>query len=113
LQVSQTDRNIYFAIIDKNHLLRYAMGASPYVSYIRLCHLTRVADIYAKDDNTYGVFLLPFSDSAGRTVGTIHTVAPIPFRPRLLLHDWTVNCLFSAFLAFIGTVLGIPYIGEK
>ena len=43
----------------------------------------------------------------------ISTFEKLDPQPWFVLRHWIVNCLTSAFLAFVGTLIGIPYIGEK
>jgi hypothetical protein len=114
LNVSDTYRNLEYAVVDINHLLRFAIGGIPLrIVPMKIFPFNKVSEIHAGDGNTYGVFSLPFPGNSARTVGTILTFNMVPPQPWFILQTWIVNCLSSAVLAFLGTLIGIPYIGEK
>lgn len=72
----------------------------------------KVDEYRGEDGLTYGVFSLVFHDSL-TTGGMISVFEKLDPQPWFVMRHWVVNCLTSALLAFVGTLIGIPYMGEK
>jgi hypothetical protein len=107
------DKNVDYAIIDGNGRVRFAVGGIPLrIASSRRFAFNKVEEVSAEDGLIYGVFSLSFRDSL-KTGGVISTFGKLDPQPWFVLRHWIVNCLTSAFLAFVGTLIGIPYIGEK
>jgi hypothetical protein len=114
LSTSEVDRNLEYTIVDRNQRLRFALGGIPLrIVPSKSFPFNKVTEVHAEDGHTYGVLSLPYRGSSARTVGTIFTFEKLPPQPWFIFRTWIVNCLFSAVLAFFGTLIGIPYIGEK
>lgn len=113
VKVNELNENIELALIDKDNNLLYAIGGVPLrMMPIRTVPFDIVSDV-PKAGANYGVYSRPYPDSPARTVGSILTYKELPPKPWLIIRNWIVNCLSSAVLAFFGTLIGIPYIGEK
>jgi Schlafen, AlbA_2 len=110
---SVIDRNLEYTVVDRNGDLRFAIGGIPLkiVSSQRFPS-NKVIESPGDDGPIYGVFTIEFRDSLG-TGGVISAFEKLDPQPWFVLRHWIVNCLTSAFLAFVGTLIGIPYIGEK
>lgn len=107
------DRNLDYVILDGEGRLRYAVGGIPLrIASNQRYPSNRVEELPVGDSLTYGVFSLPFRDSA-KTGGVICAFKKLDPQPWFSLRHWIVNCLTSAVLAIIGTLIGIPFIGEK
>jgi hypothetical protein len=111
---SEIDINVGYAVVDINHIVRFAIGGIPLrIIPTKTFPSNKISDIHAGDGNTYAVFSLPFPGNSAQTAGTIFTFRMLPPQPWFILQTWIINCVSSAVLAFLGTLIGIPYIGEK
>jgi hypothetical protein len=113
IQNEQVDMYMEYAIVDDSQKLRYAIGAIPLRILQKPIYPSKGGEVIDEAGLNYGIFSQAIRDKQARTVGTIYTLEKLDPQPWLVLRTWIVNCLSSAALAFFGTLIGIPYIGEK
>jgi len=114
VKIEQTDRYTQFAIVDDKMNVRFAVGGIPLlIEPSRTLKFNHFNEIPTEDGLTYSVFTSPVLSNSGQLVGVISTFDEADPKPWFSLLYWIINCLSSTVLAFIGTLIGIPYIGEK
>lgn len=113
LEASEIDRNLDYAVVGENQRLKSALGGIPLriVSSPRF-PLGQVVEIPTADGRSVGVLSVPFPKRS-TPVGVVTVFDDVPPQPWYSLQRWLLNCLSSGFLAAIGTLIGVPYLGEK
>jgi hypothetical protein len=107
------DRNLEYAVVDESGRIRSATGEIPLkVVQNQTVRFNKVDEIRDENGVMYGTFSQMFRDSL-RTGGIISVFEKLEPHPWFVMRHWIINCLTSGFVAFVGTLIGIPYIGEK
>ncbi len=112
--ISDIDRDIDYAILDNTGRIHFAVGGIPLIllDYPRL-PFSKIQEIPARRNVTYGFLSVPFTDKSGQKVGIVTVVDQLPPQPWLSLRAWLINLSASFVLAFTGTLFGVRYIRDE
>ena len=96
VNVNETDKYIHYAVVDAQRRLRFATGDIPVrFKPIRKLLFNEVTEVTYPNGDIYGVFAKPFSDDAGRTVGTVLAFDKLPPQPWKSAGSWIfIACAF-------------------
>jgi hypothetical protein len=108
---SEIDRNVEFAVVDRDGRLRSAIGGIPLRlrSYPR-SPIGEIKELRTRNGTTHALLSAAFVDASGQAVGTINVVSDLPASPWFSLRAWLKNLSSSLLLASVGTLIGVRYI---